>query len=119
MVILHTGSRLDGLPDGVLPGLRTAAAAAWALPEDAFTLIWHGHARDGWLPPPSRGGRYCLITVKALAGRSPELKGKLALACVDALAGFGIPAGDIDLCFATSEPEDWLVAGRMLPERRP
>jgi len=115
MIAVHTAQDWCNAPDAALEGLRDAAIAAWSLGPAALTLFWRPYAAGRMIAPANRGARYWLIEIAMLAGRSPELKQSLALACIAALARFGVPAADVDICFSESRPADWFVAGRPLP----
>lgn len=115
MIAVHTALDWCVTPDAALEALRDAAMAAWSLGPAALTLFWRSYAAGRMMAPANRGPRYCLIEIAMLAGRSPELKQSLALACIAALARFDLPAADIDICFSESRPADWFVAGRPLP----
>ncbi|RXT57098.1 hypothetical protein B6S44_01235 [Bosea sp. Tri-44] len=115
VIAVHTAQDWCAAPDAALEGLRGAAMAAWSLGPAALTLFWRPYAAEQMVAPANRGARYCLIEIAMLAGRSPALKERLALACIAALARFGAPAADIDICFCESRPADWFVAGRRLP----
>lgn len=115
VIAVHTAQDWCATPDAALEGLRDAAMAACLLGPAALTLLWQPYAARRMIAPADRGACYCLVEIVLLAGRSPELKQSLALACVAALARFGVPPADIDICFAESRPADWFVAGRPLP----
>jgi phenylpyruvate tautomerase PptA (4-oxalocrotonate tautomerase family) len=114
VISVHTAQDWCSAPDAALESLRDAAMAAWSLGPAALTLLWRPHAAERMIAPANRGARYCLIEIALLAGRSLELKQSLALACIAALARFGVPAADIDICFSERRPADWFVAGRPL-----
>lgn len=114
VIAVHTAQDWCATPETALEGLRDAAMAAWSLGPAALTLFWRPYAAGRMIAPADRGARYCLIEIAMLAGRSPELKERFALACIAALARFGAPAADIDICFSESQPTDWFVAGRAL-----
>ncbi len=114
VIAVHTAQDWCATPAAALEALRDAAMAEWSLGPAALTLLWQPHAADRMIAPADRGACYSLIEITMLAGRSPELKTSLALACIAALARFGAAAADIDICFSESRPADWFVAGRSL-----
>jgi phenylpyruvate tautomerase PptA (4-oxalocrotonate tautomerase family) len=67
--------------------------------------------KDEFIVPGNRSGKYALIEITALAGRSRDAKKKLYRSIVDRLGKFGIDPGDTMIVINEPTKENWGING--------
>jgi len=91
--------------------VQGAIAATLKLPPHDRNLRLCVHGRDEWLLPEGTSDRYVLVEIALFEGRTPETKGQLYAAIVEALAGVGVAKSDVFLRIIEQPRENFGIRG--------
>jgi hypothetical protein len=69
------------------------------------------HGQDEWLLPEGKSSKYVLVETALFAGRTPETKGALYAAIVDALEPLGVPRSDVFIRIIEQPRENFGIRG--------
>ncbi|PKN09155.1 MAG: tautomerase family protein [Deltaproteobacteria bacterium HGW-Deltaproteobacteria-8] len=95
----------------LMAAVQTAIADTLKLPPQDRNLRLCVHGRDEWLLPEDKTERYVLVEIMLFAGRTPETKGALFTAIVEALEGLGIQRNDVFLILNEQPRENVGIRG--------
>ena len=79
----------------LLEAVQTAIATSLALPPADRYIRLAEHAKDEWLLPPDKTDAFTLIEIALFEGRTPETKGALYQAIVEAVDKVGVAKTDV------------------------
>jgi phenylpyruvate tautomerase PptA (4-oxalocrotonate tautomerase family) len=91
--------------------VQSAIADTLGLPPQDRNLRLAVHGRDEWLLPEGKSGRYVLVEIALFAGRTPETKGALYKAIVQALEGLGQDRGEVFIHLLEEPRENFGIRG--------
>lgn len=95
----------------LMAAVQTAIADTLSLPPQDRNLRLCVHGRDEWLLPEGKTERYVLVEIMLFVGRTPETKGALFTAIVEALEGLGIQRNDVFLILNEQPRENVGIRG--------
>lgn len=95
----------------LMEAVQGAIAATLKLPPHDRNLRLCAHGPDEWLLPEGVSDRYTLVEIALFEGRTPETKGLLYAAIVEALAGVGVPKGEVFLRIIEQPRENFGIRG--------
>lgn len=95
----------------LMEAVQGAIASTLKLPPHDRNLRLCAHACDEWLLPEGVSDRYVLVEIALFEGRTPETKGLLYAAIVEALAGVGVPKGEVFLRIIEQPRENFGIRG--------
>jgi phenylpyruvate tautomerase PptA (4-oxalocrotonate tautomerase family) len=95
----------------LMEAVQRAIADTLKLPPQDRNLRLCVHGPGEWLLPEGKSDRYVLVEIALFTGRTPETKGKLFAAIVDALEGLGVPRVDIFLRIIEQPRENFGIRG--------
>ncbi len=79
----------------LLEAIQGAIASSLKLPPADRYIRLAEHARDEWLLPPDKSDAFTLIEIALFEGRTPETKGALYQAIVEAVDKVGVAKTDV------------------------
>jgi phenylpyruvate tautomerase PptA (4-oxalocrotonate tautomerase family) len=91
--------------------VHAALVETFKIPDSDYTHRVPDYTKDEFIVPGNRSGRYALIEITALAGRSREAKKKLYRSIVDRLGKFGIDPNDTMIVINEPTKENWGING--------
>ena len=91
--------------------VHAALIETFKIPESDYTHRLLDYDKDEFIVPGNGSGKYALIEITALAGRSREAKKKLYRSIVDRLAKFGIAPNDTMIVINEPTKENWGING--------
>jgi phenylpyruvate tautomerase PptA (4-oxalocrotonate tautomerase family) len=103
--------RNTGEKRALMEAVQGAIAATLKLPPHDRNLRLSVHGRDEWLLPEGTSERYVLVEIALFEGRTPETKGKLYAAVVEALDGVGVPKNEVFLRIIEQPRENFGIRG--------
>lgn len=95
----------------LLNAVQNAIAATLRLPPQDRNIRLAVHRKGEWLLPEGKSDAYVLVETMLFAGRTPETKGALFAAVVDALEGLGVTRGDVFLILSEQPRENVGIRG--------
>jgi len=95
----------------LMEAVQTAITDTLGLPPQDRNLRLAVHGADEWLLPEGKSKRYVLVEIALFAGRTPETKGALYKAIVDALEGLGVPRNDVFIRVIDQPRENFGIRG--------
>lgn len=95
----------------LMEAVQAAIANALKLPPQDRNLRLAVHGQDEWLLPEGKSERYVLVETALFAGRTPETKGTLYAAIVQALEGLGVDKGDVFIRVIDQPRENFGIRG--------
>lgn len=79
----------------LLEAIQSAIATTLKLPPADRYIRLAEHAADEWLLPPDKSSAFALIEIALFEGRTPETKGAVYQAIVQAVERVGVPKNDV------------------------
>lgn len=95
----------------LMEAVQGAIAATLKLPPHDRNLRLCVHGRDEWLLPEGTSERYVLVEIALFEGRTPETKGQLYAAIVEALEGVGVPRNEVFIRLIDQPRENFGIRG--------
>jgi len=95
----------------LMEAVQGAIASTLKLPQHDRNLRLCAHGQDEWLLPEGASDRYVLVEIALFEGRTPETKGQLYAAIVEALEGVGVPKGEVFLRIIEQPRENFGIRG--------
>ncbi len=95
----------------LMQAVQGAISATLKLPAHDRNLRLAVHGPDEWLLPEGKSDKYVLVEIMLFVGRTPETKGALFTAIVEALEGLGIPRGEVFLILDEQPRENVGIRG--------
>ena len=96
--------------------VHSALVETFKIPDSDYTHRVRDYKKDEFILPGNRSGRYALIEITALAGRSRDAKKKLYRTIVDRLSKFGIAPNDTMIVIHEPTKENWGINGQPADE---
>jgi phenylpyruvate tautomerase PptA (4-oxalocrotonate tautomerase family) len=95
----------------LMEAVQGAIADTLKLPPHDRNLRLAVHGKDEWLLPRGKSERYVLVEIALFAGRTPETKGALYLAIVEALEDLGVPRSEVFIRIIEQPLENFGIRG--------
>ena len=95
----------------VLEAAHAALVAAFKIPEANRVGRIVEHSPEDFDAPASKGERFMIVTIDALAGRSLDAKRALYREMVTRLEAAGVPRNDVVVVLHETSPENWGTRG--------
>lgn len=95
----------------LMEAVQAAIANALKLPPQDRNLRLAVYGQNEWLLPEGKSERYVLVEIALFAGRTPETKGALYAAIVQALEGLGVDKGDVFIRIIDQPRENFGIRG--------
>lgn len=95
----------------LLEAVQGAIAGALKLPPLDRYIRLAEHGRDEWLLPEGKSEAFTLVEIALFEGRTPETKGALYAAIVDALEPLGVPRNDVFIRLMEQPRENFGIRG--------
>jgi len=95
----------------LLEAVQGAISATLQLPPLDRYIRLAEHGRDEWLLPEGKSDAFTLVEIALFEGRTPETKGALYLAIVDALEPLGVPRADVFIRLIEQPRENFGIRG--------
>ena len=96
--------------------VHAALVESFKIPESDYTHRIFEYNKDEFILPQNRSGKYALIEITALAGRSRDAKKKLYRSIVDRLGKFGIDPNDTMIVINEPTKENWGINGGQIAD---
>lgn len=95
----------------LLNAVQNAIAATLRLPPQDRNIRLAVHRKGEWLLPEGKSDAYVLVETMLFAGRTPETKGALYAAIVEALEGIGVARTDVFIRLIEQPRENFGIRG--------
>jgi phenylpyruvate tautomerase PptA (4-oxalocrotonate tautomerase family) len=95
----------------LLEAVQGAITTALKLPPLDRYIRLAEHGRDEWLLPEGKSDAFTLVEIALFEGRTPETKGALYQAIVDALETLGVPRADVFIRLIEQPRENFGIRG--------
>ena len=95
----------------VFDAVHGALVAAFKIPDKDRHQRLVEYAPEDFEIPPGKGGRYMVVALDVIAGRSLDAKRTLYKEIVGRLGVAGVPAQDILICLREISLDNWGVRG--------
>lgn len=100
----------------LLEAVQRALVAGLRIPPDDRCVALDERDADTLLLPDTVGGRFLLIEIVLISGRSLEAKRRLYAAMVEELAAFDVSSDEVRVILVESPAENWGLGGRPASE---
>jgi phenylpyruvate tautomerase PptA (4-oxalocrotonate tautomerase family) len=95
----------------LLEAVQGAITASLKLPPLDRYIRLAEHGRDEWLLPEGKSEAFTLVEIALFEGRTPETKGALYAAIVEALEAIGVPRADVFIRLIEQPRENFGIRG--------
>lgn len=95
----------------LLEAVQGAISATLKLPPLDRYIRLAEHGPDEWLLPEGKSAAFTLVEIALFEGRTPETKGALYAAIVEALEGVGVPRAEVFIRLIEQQRENFGIRG--------